>query len=130
MAIWAAVFNGTPWSSVWEHHINNRDNHDHLPPGTVLFQGQLASQELFAEFMALDMKKELKTLDHIPLLQVHSENDELVPLSQADEYQICRKEARAQTEFICLTASNHDGSDYHEQELSCSKTAEWFEKTL
>lgn len=128
LALWAAVFDGKPWAEVWQH-AKRTENGD-IPPGTVIFQGQLASQELFSEFMALDMKKELKVLDRVPLLQIHSEIDELVPLSQADEYRTCRENAKAQSEFIRLAASNHDCSDYHEQELSIAKTAEWFEKTL
>ncbi len=128
LAIWAAVFNGAPWASAWQH-AKSAKNGD-LPPGTVIFQGQLANQQLFAEFMALDMRKELKLLDHVPMLQIHSESDELVPLSQAEEYRACRKEAKALSEFIRLTASDHDCSDYHEQETSIAKTAEWFEKTL
>ena len=129
MAIWSAVFNGAPWASAWQQHLSGKGNED-LPPGTVIFQGQLASQELFAEFMALDMKKELQALDRIPLLQIHSEADEQVPMAQANEYQACRKDVHAKTEFVCLKASNHDCSDFYEQELSIAKTAKWFASTL
>jgi len=76
------------------------------------------------------MGRELQLLQETPLLHIHSESDEIVPISQAAEYQTCRRGASGKTEFIRLSASNHNCSDYYEQELCIAKTAEWFKSTL
>jgi pimeloyl-ACP methyl ester carboxylesterase len=129
LALWCPVFSARPWLEEWEHVLQT-SNGNGSGSSTVSFHGQTASQALFEQLFELQMERELADLAHVPLLHVHSELDEIVNISHADNYVRCRQAGSALSQFIRLKESDHEFSLIPERDHTVQETALWFQKTL
>ena len=121
IALWAPIYDGEQWMERWRV----RDPNDPL----MVIDGQTVGLPLFEELFALNMKEKLAKIPHIPLLHVHGLKDQIVALSQADNYQRDRRQATAETEFIRLPRSDHEFSHIEERASLIQTTLAWFKKT-
>lgn len=129
IALWAPFFSGDPWLAHWKKvqcPTTSPEEKDML----MRVNGQLAGYAFFEEFFALDLKKELAPLQEIPMLHIHGDKDVRVSTDHADDYDTCRKHAKAETRFIRLPNSDHDFSHPPEQAIAIEETTEWFAQTL
>lgn len=124
LALWAAVFHGGPWKSLLGKSPKALDMGSAIP-----FQGQWIHPHLVLQILDLNLEDELKDLQNSSLLCIHSEKDEIVDVSHAEQFQLHRAEV-ACSKFIRLSKSFHNFSDCMEQEETLKATVDWFTQTL
>lgn len=128
LALWAPVFKSDPWQELWEsfksHHKGNTQ-HDllhNLPPN-------VPNLEFLRQFFKLDLERELEGLKGIPLLHIHGEQDHVVKIEHAKDYEKARI-GLDNTRFVQLPRSDHDFSDVSEQNIAIQETCQWYQRTL
>jgi alpha-beta hydrolase superfamily lysophospholipase len=126
LALWAPVFHSTPWQELWiaykAHQLDASIEAGSLPP-------HVPNLRFLEEFFKVDLEKELKGLQHIPLLHIHGEEDAVVKREHIEGY----KKARAgnqKTRFVPLSHSDHDFSNFSEQKVALEETCKWYKETL
>lgn len=129
IALWAPVFNGEQWEEQWEkletHQIDEESRHE-----LMRINGQMPSVSFYQELISMNLDKELQTLNQVPLLLIHGENDPLVTMSHSEKYVDARIESQAETKFIRLPHSDHDFTHPDEKIHAINATSQWFAKTL
>lgn len=129
LALWAPVFKSKPWQQLWEtFQLNGKLN----PIEEELFKNLPAhfpNLEFLKEFFALDLEKHLEVLKDIPLLHIHGNNDQVVTIEHAKDFENARN-GMQNSLFIKLPKSDHHFSDIQEQKIAIEETAKWFIKTL
>lgn len=130
LATWAPVFSGNQWLEKWQQLHSNSELTDESRKNMMRINGQVPGYDFFKQLFNIKMEEELKGLSHAPLLHIHGEQDKIVDIYHAHDYQRLRKQAIAETKFIRLPHSDHDFSHPEEQELALQETCKWFTKTL
>lgn len=129
LATWATPFDTHQWEEQWEvAHAPQTSQEQRL--SMMRFNGQLPSYTFFKQLFACRITDELAALDHIPLLNIHGEKDQIVTVEHALRYKKLREHAKARSEFIRLPGSDHDFSHLQEQQIAIDKTCHWFFNTL
>jgi dipeptidyl aminopeptidase/acylaminoacyl peptidase len=129
MALWAPVFNGDQWRDKWALLKADQLSEEHRDK-LMRINGQLPSQHFYEQLFGLNVEVQLKSLNHLPLLHIHGEMDEIVNLSHAEGYQALRRQASGNTRFLRLGNSDHDFSHPIEQKTALNETVQWFKQTL
>lgn len=129
LALWAPVFRSDPWRELWDsfqsHQKLDRAKQEILSN----LPANIPNLEFLSQFFKLDMEQELTNLKKIPLLHIHGEQDQVVKIQHAKDFEVARS-GLDNTRFIQLPKSDHDFSDPKEQSIAIRETCEWFEKTL
>lgn len=129
IAIWASAFHAKEWHKMWEDKQKELAHLDEKPTA-FLYNGALASNTFFKEFFTLNLAEHLNRIDHLPLLHMHGEKDEVVHISHVDCFEKIRENAKAETKVIRLPNSDHDFSHPEEQMFAINETAQWFNSIL
>jgi pimeloyl-ACP methyl ester carboxylesterase len=129
LVLWAPVFKSDPWRQLWESFKSNpqldlakQDILRHLPIN-------IPNVEFLTQFFKLDLERELEGLKHIPLLHIHGEQDIVVKIEHAKDYEQARV-GLDNTRFVQLPRSDHDFSDTLEQAIAIQETCQWYQQTL
>lgn len=129
LALWAPVFKSDPWRELWESFQSNRQLDRDKQEVLRNLPANVPNVEFLNQFFKLDMEKELTGLKHIPLLHIHGEQDTIVRIEHAKDYEKARN-GLDNTRFVHLPRSDHDFSDAHEQIIAIQETCQWYQKTL
>lgn len=130
MALLAALFNSNQWQKQWEAlraHAGDAGTQKEL---ARILDGNVPGAAFYRSFFALNLEPSVSALDGVPLLHIHSDNDERVGIDQAEHYKRCRAGAKANTHYIRLKKSDHDFSIVEERLMIVEEVAQWFVKTL
>lgn len=128
MALWAPVFKSDPWRSLWDAFksgsmgASDRQMLNRLP-------GNIPGPAFLEEFFRFDLEKELRSSAHIPLLHIHGDQDTVVTVEHARDFENARSGA-GRSRFVHLPRSDHDFSDKEERDLVIEETVQWFLQTL
>jgi len=129
LALWSPVYNADQWEEQWEmletQQIDEEKRHE-----LMRINGQLPSISFYQELFAMDLESELETLNKVPLLLVHGEQDPLVGIQHSEKYIESRVNAPAETKFVRLPHSDHDFTHPDEKLHATNLTCQWFAKTL
>jgi len=129
LALWAPAFHAEQWAEKWVS-VQAQELTDEMRDELMRFDGQMANERFLAEFFGLDLKEDLRALDHVPLLHIHGEQDEDVNITHAEMYEMGRQMSKAETRIIRLPNTSHDFSHLAEQAFTIEETSKWFQKTL
>lgn len=131
MALLAALYSSAQWRQQWEL-IQSKNPADAEARKQILdaHEGNMPGPTFYRSFFQMDLEPSLKKLSHIPLLHVHSMNDERIPLSEVDHYMRCRQNAKGLTRYIRLNNCDHSFSNAAERMMVVEETAKWFKDTL
>lgn len=129
IAIWASAFHAQEWHKMWE---DKQKELEHLKekPKAFRYNGTLINEVFLEEFFTLNLEDHLKRIDHLPLLHMHGEMDEVVHISHVDCFEKIRQSAKAETKVIRLPNSDHDFTHPEEQLFAINETAQWFKSIL
>lgn len=128
LGLWAPVFKSDPWRELWESFKSNQLDQAkqemirHLP-------ANVPNVEFLKQFFKLDLDRQLAELKHIPLLHIHGEQDHIVKIEHAREFERART-GLDNTRFIQLSKCDHDFSDPLEQQIAIQETCKWYQQTL
>ena len=129
LALWAPVFKSDPWRELWESFKSNQQLDQAKQEILRNLPANIPNLEFLNQFFKLDLEKVLAGLKHIPLLHLHGEQDRVVKIEHAKEYEKARI-GLDNTRFVQLPRSDHDFSDPHEQAMAIQETCQWYLKTL
>lgn len=129
IVLWAPVFKSDPWRELWESFKSNRQLDQAKQEILKNLPANIPNLEFLSQFFKLDLERELAGLKHIPLLHIHGEQDRVVKIEHAKDYEKARI-GLDNTRFVQLPRSDHDFSDAHEQTIAIQETCQWFQKTL
>jgi hypothetical protein len=131
LALWAPVFSSEQWKKILDGAAYTSTNQ--LTEGVLRFLPSnipaIPSVDFLKQFFQVDLKKELETIQHVPLLHIHGNKDEFVKYEHALAYKSA-SQTNAQAVFIELPNSNHDFSLAEERKIAINETTQWFIKTL
>lgn len=129
LALWAPVFRSDPWRELWESFKSN-PKLDHAKHEILSnLPANIPNLEFLSQFFKLNLQHELQELKQIPLLHIHGEQDQVVKIQHAKDFESARK-GLDKTRFILLPKSDHDFSDTKEQLMAIQETCQWFQDTL
>lgn len=128
LALWAPIFKSDPWRKLWEAYQADPQG---LSKQEIfrLIPTAMPNLEFVNQFFQLDLARELKELQQVPLLHIHGEQDRIVEIEHAQDYKRIR-EGLGLTRFVRLPHSDHDFSDFNEQTTAIQETCDWYQKTL
>lgn len=129
LVLWAPVFRSDPWRNMWESF---KLNHQLDPDQEKILKNlpaKIPNIEFLQQFFKLDLEHELESLKKIPLLHIHGEQDHVVKIEHAKDFEKAR-EGLNNTRFIHLPKSDHDFSDTLEQGIAIQETCQWYQQTL
>lgn len=129
IAIWAPLYDGEQWQAQWKM-LHAPEISEELRYEKMKVNGQVPGVKFFDELFAMNMAENLEHLQHIPMLHIHGELDEVITTIHADRYIKARKDSKTINKFIRLPESDHDFSHTKEQIQALEETADWFQKTL
>lgn len=129
LVLWAPVFKSDPWRELWESFKSNQQLDQAKQEILRNLPANIPNLEFLNQFFKLDLEKVLGGLKHIPLLHLHGEQDRVVKIEHAKEYEKARI-GLDNTRFVQLPRSDHDFSDPHEQAMAIQETCEWYLKSL
>ena len=129
LVLWAPVFKSDPWRELWESFKSNRQLDQAKQEILKNLPANIPNLEFLNQFFKLDLERELEGLKHIPLLHLHGEQDRVVKIEHAKEYEKVRI-GLDNTRFVQLPRSDHDFSDPLEQAIAIQETCQWYQKTL
>ena len=92
--------------------------------------GQVPGKEFFLQLFSMDMNGFLESIESLPFLHIHGEQDDIVMPKHADRFEHARRNARGRTKFLRLPHSDHDFSHPQEQLQALELTCQWFCETL
>ncbi len=124
LALWAPLFSTQRWIS---HFAPDTDR---LDPTELVVDGWPVGLEFVQQFIGARVDKTMESLNHMPLLHIHGEADQQVPIDHADGYEACRKDADVESKFIRLPHGDHSFSHPEDRRLLADTTADWFKKYL
>lgn len=129
ICLWAPVFNGEPWATLWK-----LGNEGKLTPQeyeeVMSVNGHMANIDLWLQLFQTDTTSAMQKLSEIPLLHIHGEKDSRVDVSHAEMFAQTRKTSDAVSNFIRLPESDHEFNNRWEREEALEATVEWFRQTL
>lgn len=129
LVLWAPMFNGDDWMHMWKL-IQSGSLPKQKQMEIMRFEGQQGSYAFFEQFFKIRLDQSIKALDALPLLHIHGQKDDVIPIHQADFFAESRKHALGETKFIRLPDGDHDFLGIADQEMALKNTVEWFQKTL
>lgn len=129
LALWAPVFRSDPWRELWESFKSNQVL-DHVKQEVLRnLPANIPNLEFLSQFFKLDIQQELDGLKQIPLLHIHGEQDKVVKIEHAKDFEKARI-GIVNSRFLQLPKSDHDFSDSHEQAIAIQETCKWYQHTL
>jgi uncharacterized protein len=129
MALWAPLFSAHQWKEEWQKAKVQMEQQ--IPADQVLrINGQIAGEEFVQQIFQMDLNRELKELESIPLLHMHGEKDTIVSVEHAELYQKHRGQAKGRSHFIRLPHADHDFTIVEVQRQVIDETCHWFKQTL
>jgi len=129
IVIWAPIFDGHQWLEKWKT-VHKGDLKEEDQKAMMRINGQIPGFEFFKQLFDMKMIDELKTLDTLPFLHIHGEQDAQVSIEHANRFVKYRGQSKGKTKFIRLPHSDHDFSHPQEQEQALTETCVWFQHTL
>jgi uncharacterized protein len=128
LALWAPVFSSDHWQDLWK--LSKAEKLTSAQAEAIKnMPAKIPNMQFLQQFFSIRMQDELESLQHIPLLHIHGEKDSVVKVEHAEEYRKSRS-ASQNTRFVRLQNSDHDFSDFHEQQIAIQETYQWFQETL
>lgn len=126
LALWAPVFNSTPWKAQW-----NLMQAKPFPQEikVIPFSTGIPNQTFLQEFFHLDLLEDLKHLRHLPILHIEGAKDTIVSEEHGQGYRLARQGIN-HTRFVRLANTDHDFSDLSDQNIAIAETCHWFQMTL
>ena len=129
LATWAPLFDGEQWQERWHSmHAPHVTEEERL--ASMRVNGQVPGRDFFIQLFSMDMRTLLKPLEHLPMLHIHGEKDQMVAVEHAIRFEKARKIAKGDTLFLRLPESDHDFSHPKEQQQALEQTCHWFRDTL
>lgn len=129
LVLWAPVFRSDPWRDLWESFKSNQKLDQAKQEILRNLPANVPNLEFLSQFFKLDIQHELEGLKQIPLLHIHGEQDCVVKIQHAKDYEKARL-GLDNTRFVHLPNSDHDFSNVHEQYIAIQETCQWYQKTL
>lgn len=129
LVLWAPVFKSDPWRELWESYQSNRQLDQNKQEILRNLPTNVPNLMFLNQFFKLDLERELEGLKQIPLLHIHGEQDQIVKIEHAKDYEKARI-GLDNTRFIQLPRSDHDFSDLSEQTIAIQETCHWYQQTL
>ena len=129
LVLWAPVFRSDPWRELWESFKANQKLDQKKQEMLRNLPANIPNLEFLSQFFKLDLQYELEGLRHIPLFHIHGEQDKVVKIEHAKDFEKARV-GLTNTRFLQLPKSDHDFSDFQEQVLAIQETYQWYQQTL
>ncbi len=129
LVLWAPVFRSDPWRELWESFKSNQKLDQSKQDILRNLPANIPNLEFLSQFFKLDLHKELEGLKQIPLLHIHGEQDQVVKIEQAKDFEKARV-GLDNTRFVQLSKTDHDFSDFREQVIAIQETCQWYQQTL
>lgn len=130
LALLAPLFNSDQWRQKWESLKGNMAEPSAQREMQRILEGNSPGPAFYHSFFQLNLEVPLTQLKKVPLLLVYSEKDERVGPEQTAHFKACRKDATAETRWVCLDKSDHDFSILEERKLIIHEITQWLSKTL
>jgi pimeloyl-ACP methyl ester carboxylesterase len=124
LGLWAPLYCPQKWLQHW---ASKQPGFSFSQP-TV--EGWPVSEAFIQGFMALQVEAALGALAHVPFFHAHGEQDELVLIDHADEYERVRHGAEVENRFVRLPQADHVFSRPDDRKELIEQTAQWFAHTL
>lgn len=129
IALWAPVFNASQWEEKWEVFQTHKMAEEERR-ALMRINGQMPSVDFYKELFRMKLEKELKSLDDVPMLNIHGIKDPIVSIEHANYYEELRKNSSGKSKFIRLPHSDHDFTHPEEKIQALNVTTKWFQETL
>lgn len=129
LVLWAPVFRSDPWRELWESFKSNQQLDQSKQEILRNLPANIPNLEFLSQFFKLDLQHELEGLTQIPLLHIHGEQDHVVRIEHAKDFERVRA-GIDNTRFVQLPKSDHDFSDSIEQAIAIQETCQWYQQTL
>jgi alpha/beta superfamily hydrolase len=129
LALWAPVFKSDPWRELWESFKSDQMLDKVKQEMLRNLPANIPNLEFLSQFFKLDIPSELQKLKEIPLLHIHGEQDQIVKIEHAKDFEKARF-GIANSRFLQLPKSDHDFSDFREQVIAIQETCQWYQQTL
>jgi hypothetical protein len=129
LALWAPVFRSDPWRELWESFSSNQQLDQAKQEVLRNLPANIPNLEFLSQFFKLNLQHELEAIRKIPLLHIHGEQDRVVKIEHAKDFEKARLGVD-NTRFIQLPKSDHDFSDSQEQLIAIQETCQWYLQTL
>lgn len=129
LVLWAPVFKSDPWRELWESFKSNQKLDQTKQEILRNLPANIPNLEFLSQFFKLDLQLELQGLQQIPLLHIHGEQDSVVKIEHAKDFEKART-GIDNTRFLQLPKSDHDFSDLKEQVIAIQETCQWYQQTL
>jgi pimeloyl-ACP methyl ester carboxylesterase len=123
IAIIAPLGSSDPWKEGWEYakkYLSDQPFLEH--------RGRLVSREFFEDFFEIDFHALVMEANHVPMLHIHGDKDCIVPVTHSLLFENWRKKSSMPTEFLKLPNTDHNFSNFIEQQILISKTVKWFQE--
>lgn len=129
LVLWAPIFRSDPWRELWESFKSNQKLDQAKQEILRNLPANIPNLEFLSQFFKLDLQLELEGLKQIPLLHIHGEQDHVVKIEHAKDFENARV-GLDNTRFVQLPKSDHDFSDFREQFIAIQETCQWYQQTL
>lgn len=129
LSLWAPVFHAEQWKNEWKAAQIKLSRNIPLEHA-MRFNGHVAGREFVKQIFEMRLDHELKQIEHVPLLHIHGEKDNIVSIEHADHYLRCREHVIGKTRFVRLPHGDHDFTVWEAQEKAMEETTLWFQETL
>lgn len=129
LVLLAALFSSKPWREKWESLAKQNTDASRKELAKSL-DGNLPGNNFLKELFALDLKPALAKIADVPLLHIHSEFDDRIPIEHAEQYKQGREGSQAESRWVRLHQCDHNFSSAEERSLVVEETANWFKRTL
>lgn len=130
LTLYAALYSSNQWLKQWQALQANQAGENAQKDMQRITEGNIPGKAFFEEFFKLNLEPHLASLQHVPMLHIHSILDEKVSIEQAENYLRCRQGALGETKSVRLQKSDHEFSNVEERKFVIDETAQWFSKTL
>lgn len=130
MALLAALFSNTQWRQMWEALQTKVGDESSLKDVMRAFEGNIPGPGFYKGFFQMNIEPHLLKLNNIPLLHIHSLKDDRISMTEANQYERCRKDAKGDTRYVRLEKCDHSFSHPEERQQVIEESANWFKKTL
>lgn len=130
LVLLAALFNSQQWRQKWEKLQMKGGDSSVVEEIMRTYDGNVPGKAFYQSFFKMDVEPHLPNLNGMPLLLIHSENDDRVNISEAENYLRCRKDAKGATRLVKLQKCGHDFALADERMLAITNAVEWFSNTL
>lgn len=127
LALWAPVFDSSPWKPLWDSFKSNQLNSNQKLEILQLPLG-VPNPRFLQQFFQVQTREELNALKELPLLHIEAAKDEVVKHSHGEAYRVARE--GLPTRYIQLMNSDHDFSNAEDQAMAIKETSQWFSTTL